>query len=232
MKPEVIKNYRSHSFQQGCWVTSDLHFLHENGAKYRNMSLSDMHDAIFEGNKLVGKNETLYILGDLSMCREKDLPALEVLISSLRGRKILVLGNHDSHLDDSILRHFEHVAAYIEATVPKAHTGYKRNTICVMNHYPIVSWNKMHHASWHLHGHCHGNLKFDLGKSQDVGLDCNDMKPFSFDQILEIMNSKKIGECDHHLHWKQQERQELINSLYEKIDALERMVENNERKKS
>jgi len=43
-----------------------------------------------------------------------------------------------------------------------------------------------------LYGHAHGKTE-GLGKSMDVGVDCNDFKPVSFVQVVEIMMSKPLN---------------------------------------
>jgi calcineurin-like phosphoesterase family protein len=66
-----------------------------------------------------------------------------------------------------------------------------------LNHYPMISWNKMKYGSWCLCGHTHGNYEqsrpeyTDGGKILDVGIDCHNQGPISFDEIHEIMKTKK-----------------------------------------
>mgnify|MGYP006271418475 CR=1 FL=1 len=67
-----------------------------------------------------------------------------------------------------------------------------------MNHYPMVVWNKKHHNAWMLCGHTHYNLpvsrqdNMELGKLLDVGVDGNEYKPYSFDDIKRIMDKKPL----------------------------------------
>lgn len=66
----------------------------------------------------------------------------------------------------------------------------------VLSHFPLEEWENMDRGSWMLHGHCHGkfnqselNLKY---KRMDVGLDTNNLKPYSINDIFEIMNNRNI----------------------------------------
>jgi calcineurin-like phosphoesterase family protein len=49
----------------------------------------------------------------------------------------------------------------------------------------------MHHGAWHLYGHSHGALP-PYGKSFDVGVDCWNYKPVSFEQVQEKMNQQEL----------------------------------------
>jgi len=60
----------------------------------------------------------------------------------------------------------------------------------VVCHYAMRTWGKSHWNSWQLHGHSHGMLE-SIGKQYDVGVDCNDFYPVSFDKIKIIMESKQ-----------------------------------------
>jgi calcineurin-like phosphoesterase family protein len=68
-------------------------------------------------------------------------------------------------------------------------------------------WNKYHKGSWHLYGHCHNNLKDDewwtkskRRRTMDVGVDTNEFRPYSFEDLKRTMD--KIvdypTDLDHH----------------------------------
>ena len=69
----------------------------------------------------------------------------------------------------------------------------------VMCHYPIESWNKRHHGSWHLHGHCHGSLPSpDWQARLDVGVDVHKFKPIPYEEVKALMTFKVFKPIDHH----------------------------------
>lgn len=80
------------------WFTSDLHFGHEGVIGYCNRpfaSLDEMHtELIRRWNACVQSDDTVYVLGDLALCRFRDF---EPLAKQLRGRKVLIRGNHDKY---------------------------------------------------------------------------------------------------------------------------------------
>jgi calcineurin-like phosphoesterase family protein len=56
----------------------------------------------------------------------------------------------------------------------------------------------------HLHGHVHlpKHLKLGEGRSLDVGMDGNDMKPYSLDDVMRLVKNQPIKKLvlpkDHH----------------------------------
>lgn len=78
------------------WVTSDLHLNHPDIIKScrPQFSTTELHDeyVISRFNSVVGKDDLIYILGDVGFT-----PYIELKdkIKKLNGRKILILGNHD-----------------------------------------------------------------------------------------------------------------------------------------
>ena len=61
-----------------------------------------------------------------------------------------------------------------------------------LNHYPMRSWDRAFHGSWHLYGHVHGRLaKQDEADgatlTKDVGVDACDYRPWSFDDLCAYM---------------------------------------------
>ena len=78
------------------------------------------------------------------------------------------------------------------------------DNLFVLCHYPLQSWHGLNKGVIHLHGHVHlpEHRKFGNGKKMDVGVDGNNMDPYSIDEIIRIMNKRPVGSevlDDHHL---------------------------------
>lgn len=180
---------KSFATDEEVYFTSDLHFGHRAMVSrgWRPFADIDEMDAalIQNWNETITKHTHVFILGDFSF-----RPAARTLeiIAELNGIKFLILGNHD-HLSDYALSLFDGVAPYHEIAYAS-----KKFVLC---HYPLRSWNNMHHGSWNLHGHSHGNIKERWRNQVDVGVDCWDFKPVSIEEIL-AMPQPEAQWCDHH----------------------------------
>lgn len=89
------------------WFGSDFHLGHKNIQKFRTevSSQKENEERIYhEVNSLVGKRDTLYLLGDICFTME----AMQ-LISSCPGTKYLVRGNHDQLNTSVYLKVFKEV---------------------------------------------------------------------------------------------------------------------------
>lgn len=135
------------------YYISDLHLFHENAIRFDDRPFSDiqdMHDSIRERwNSKVTNGDTVYILGDVSMRGTRE--DLIAYVSTLKGRKILVKGNHDDVSDYRYKQLFDEVCDYKELT--DSFDG--KNYELVLCHYPILSWKKMGRGSILLYGHTH-----------------------------------------------------------------------------
>jgi calcineurin-like phosphoesterase family protein len=111
------------------------------------------------------------------------------ILAQLNGRIHLITGNHESAAL-ACTDCFEWVKDYYELIVedPEAHQG-KR--LIVLFHYAMRVWNASHHGSWQLYGHSHGQLPDDETMlSFDVGVDCHDFYPISYQEVKVIMAKK------------------------------------------
>ena len=163
------------------YFTSDLHLGHENIIRFTNRpfgSVEEMNDRIIQNyNSIIHKNDLVYILGDLTY----KIPVEESnkLIQKLKGRKVLIRGNHDLKYDSSL---FEDILDYKE---------FKHEKIkYVLMHYPLMEWNGSRHGgSIHLHGHIHSNGVYNEENRMngilryDVGVDANNYYPVSLEYI-------------------------------------------------
>jgi calcineurin-like phosphoesterase family protein len=138
-------------------------------------------------NSVVKPTDTVFLLGDLGW------PDPTEWVKQLNGVKLLIKGNHDDQNLITALRRDNVVGSvsdYFE--LPMKEHGLAP---IVMSHYPIESWNRKYHGSIHLHGHTHGTLDNSGLLRFDMGVDCNDLKPFSLRQVLGMYGArlKEIG---------------------------------------
>ncbi len=186
------------------WFTADLHLGHGNIIKYCNRPflspaeqqrvrddprgrwrLSDEtvrrhDDALIDTiNERVQRDDILWMLGDFCMGRFEEARRYRDRIDCQNVH--LVWGNHDHRsirplFDQAIEQGMIHV------------DGQE----IWLNHYPMRSWNKAFHGSWHFYGHVHGRLaREDQEKpsmlTKDVGVDACEYRPWSFRELREYM---------------------------------------------
>lgn len=177
------------------FFTSDQHFFHRGILKHRPKfsSVDEMnHEIIARHNSVVSNNDTVYYLGDFSFGKTDQ--TIEVL-KQLNGQKNLILGNHDfKRIKEGMHRCFGFIKNYHEIK-------YEGN-MYVLFHFPILSWNKVHYGSIHLHGHSHGNLNVKISpvfnpafyyydqRALDVGVDVHDYYPIEITQVSTIMKNR------------------------------------------
>jgi calcineurin-like phosphoesterase family protein len=92
------------------WVVSDTHFGHDNIIKYCDRpfaNATEMDEALIENwNSVVKDGDIVYHLGDVYFSEgHKALP-------KLKGRKRLILGNHDDGKDQALQRHFQKIMVW------------------------------------------------------------------------------------------------------------------------
>jgi calcineurin-like phosphoesterase family protein len=174
------------------YFSSDHHFNHRNIIKYSNRPFScveEMNEIMLERwNKTIKPSDTVYYLGDLSF---GDFNYTEKLIKSLNGTIFYLFGNHDRLIKKEwkLKSLFKWTGDYLELSYNKE--------FIVMSHYCFEIWNRHHHGSYHCYGHSHGNYKDASGRKRiDVGVDCWNFYPVSFEQLKEEMDKKIINKID------------------------------------
>ncbi len=172
------------------YYISDLHFGHANiiklcGRPFQN--LEEMNDTLINNwNSKVTNGDKVYIVGDLFF-RNQNNP--EEILSKLKGKKYLIVGNHDKtwlkKIDTS--KYFESVDNMLIFS-----NGKNKVILC---HYPMMSFE----GDYLIHGHIHNNKNADywnLLKSMDNALNAsveiNNYTPVTFDELVE--NNMKFKE--------------------------------------
>ncbi len=137
------------------WIGSDFHWGHNNICKFCPETRGHFTDVehmnsemIRMWNEIVNPEDTVYLLGDIAFMAASHAASI---LRNLKGRKILVKGNHDSKTvkDKSFAACFEEIHDYLEIRYDGHHV--------VMFHYPIMEWNRCHHGAIQFHGHLHQN---------------------------------------------------------------------------
>jgi len=196
--------------QKNVFFTADFHLFHHNVIRFDNRpfdNVDQMHKAIEENwNSIVSPDDIVIYLGDLSFARREDKAYVEKMMSTLNGEIHYVMGNHDKWDDIKKFTKFKSMQDYLEVRITHLHVGKKIETLFCSMHYPIYSWNKKHHGTYMVHGHCHGNLhhgeeaNFYVGRRViDAGCMLHDYKPISYQQIMEKLSHielAKIGDRD------------------------------------
>lgn len=133
------------------FITSDLHFGHKNIIQYENRPFKDVQEMDQElikmWNEKVKDDDLVYILGDFSFY---DGEGTNNILKQLKGRKILIIGNHDNKFlkDKKFNKELFEEIAYRKSI--------RRNkTKIYMSHFPMADWNNREQGSILFYGHLH-----------------------------------------------------------------------------
>lgn len=196
------------------FFTSDEHYWHQNVIKYcaRPYTLAQEmnEDMILKHNMVVRQEDTVTRLGDFSLA----FRAVENYAARLMGNKELIPGNHDfCHSYHKKSRTPENQAKWIQKyrdhgfiVLPEQTTmdleGIGTVNLC---HHPYATEYELKngdkYAKWRpvddgkilLCGHVHEKWKTRRSPKGtlmiNIGVDVNDFKPVSVDQLIEIIKN-------------------------------------------
>jgi len=168
-------------------------------------SVERMDDCLFEEiNKVVQEDDELWHLGDFCFAPKYDyFKAAKNYRRRIKCKNVhLIWGNHDNYSLAPLFSSTHHME-----TVSVGQGKAQQNIVC--NHYAMAIWNRSHRGAWHLYGHSHSGAEDWLDaalpgrRSFDVGVDnaakiLGAYRPWSFDEIKQIMDKKTGCVIDHH----------------------------------
>lgn len=175
------------------WFTSDTHYGHKNIIEYSKRPFKDadeMEEAMISNwNNVVQKGDTVYHLGDFAFYNDRK--RIEDILSRLRGQKHLILGNHDEKRPAQGNSFWASVGHYKRIKIDGQRI--------ILFHYAMKVWHGCHRGAWQLYGHSHGSLPVDLKRKHfDVGVDCWNFTPISYEQVAKEMEKHEFLPVDHH----------------------------------
>jgi calcineurin-like phosphoesterase family protein len=171
------------------FFTSDHHFGHKGVIKHSKRpfrSVEEMNETMIKRwNERIRSNDTVYHLGDIGLMSSREL---EIILYRLNGKIHLIKGNHDD-FNQNCKDRFEWFKDYHELKLPDPSSI--NNRLIIMMHYPMMTWKGKYSGAIHLFGHSHGRLpKITKRLALDVGVDCHNFYPISYEEILNIINTK------------------------------------------
>lgn len=207
---------------QEIYFTSDLHLCHNKEFIYkaRGFNSIEEHDEqiIKNINEIVGKNDILYILGDLVLNNtDKGVDLLQKIVcQDIR----IIIGNHDSDL--RMAEYIHSLDSLTMIVVSDIYSSGKTNYH--LSHYPVMVKNYSNYDKRIcLHGHTHSKDRFELFENYrcyNVGLDAHNLKPVSLEEVMRDCNIKKQEiESSNRKNEKRKEKLKNTKKTYELVSC-------------
>lgn len=175
------------------YYIADPHFGHENIIRMCNRPFAnadEMDDYMMtHWNETVSNADTVYIVGDLTFKSKHDP---EWYLSRLKGKKILIIGNHDRNwCTGDVARQYLkeiHNLHYI-------HDGREQVVLC---HYPMMSWPHVT-RTYMVFGHIHNNTDADYWNlilynrlMLNAGVEINQYMPVTLNELIRNNSYFKV----------------------------------------
>ncbi len=161
------------------FLIADTHFGHESIIRLCNRPFADvsqMNEAMVANwNAVVKNDDDVIVLGDFA--HRMDPEKLRKLFDSLRGRKHLVIGNHDDKRTLAL--------PWASPSRDVVYTSID-STRVVLCHYAWRTWPAIRKGALMLFGHHHGRLPGNQ-QSADIGVDVMGFAPVRLNQIKAHM---------------------------------------------
>ena len=144
---------------------ADPHFNHKRIIEICNRPFKDVDDMnislVNNWNSVVTREDTVFVLGDVyNFLETKDFKKIDEdaysfysLISSLKGHKYLIKGNHDRD-KGRLGQEWDSIQDYAEIT--------DGEYFVLMSHYPMMFYNRQHDGAVMLYGHVHNTREWEL----------------------------------------------------------------------
>lgn len=158
------------------YFIADTHFGHDAIIRYENRPFKNTKEQeellIKNWNEIVQTEDTVFVLGDFGMSDSKEETIR--LCQLLNGKKILVMGNHDTQTPE-----WYRQCGFTEASPwPIVYEGF-----WILSHEPLYINENMPYAN--IYGHVHANPTYKDFSRQSicVCVERTDYRPITFEEI-------------------------------------------------
>lgn len=166
------------------YIIADTHFGHSNIIKYENRPFNDveeMNETLIKlWNKTINNDDLVYILGDFTLSRRKEI--ITDLVNKLHGRKILIMGNHDTRKPKDYVECGFEVATRKPLMVEPG---------VILMHEPFYDESVIYDKYLYFFGHVHANhtLMDDYPNCMCVSVERIGYTPIDFDECIRKMRN-------------------------------------------
>jgi len=160
------------------WFISDTHFGHANILTFKDdagklvrefSSVEEMDETMVQRwNEVVRDQDRIYHMGDVAM-NHRCLP----IMSRLKGKKVLIKGNHDIFKLKDYTPYFEDIRAY--KIFPKHGL--------VVSHIPVHTCQLEGRFKINAHGHMHQNILPDA-RYINLCVEHTDYRPVTLNEVM------------------------------------------------
>ena len=163
------------------FLTSDLHFSHKILCEnIRKMSVEDNNNLIINNwNKTVHKQDTVLILGDVTM---DDPKVITEIMPKLKGNKVIIGGNHDT---------LRCCKTFMKLGIPVL--GCMEYKGFILSHVPLNATESSYYTA-NIHGHLHMMNTRDINHYgfyyYNVNTEFHNYTPVRLEDIREFYNVK------------------------------------------
>ena len=164
--------------------SKSLSFIQPDGSPLRPFSsCEEMDETMVEKwNLKVGKNDTIYHLGDVAIPRQ----SIKIL-GRCNGRKILIKGNHDTYRIQDYLPYFEDIRGACFFRPGSIFAGG-----LVLTHIPVHPDNLQGHYRGNVHGHLHCHQVIDNGQVDrryfNACVERNNFSPVALEDVVSYFS--------------------------------------------
>lgn len=170
------------------WFASDHHLNHANILTFTSSvdgvslvrpgftDVEEMNEKIIERhNSLVKDDDKVYFLGDVGMVESK----LGPLLDRMKGKKRLILGNHDGFRMSFYSKYFKKIMLE------------RRMEGLLFSHRPAYLGRHESHIKGNVHGHIH-EQNIDDPRYLNLSVEQTNYFPVHMDDVLKTMRNRGI----------------------------------------
>lgn len=181
------------------YYISDLHIGDKKIFELCNRPFKSLEEyenyLIKSWNSKVTENDDVYVLGDLANGSPK---AVKEFFSKVRGRKHLILGNHD----ENYVTEYSSTNSFVSIQRLRYIDDNGRK-VCVC-HYPLMDWFSGNELIYHVYGHIHNKNASNNGymyqqiedyysdkPAFNASVDVTNFEPVTLDELITLKGGKQ-----------------------------------------